>query len=123
MTPTEVEDILGRLSLREPTGSRLGTPVLDVQVPELLRLVNAGTVVVPHLLSILHAAPARQAAWVVAALGQIGDPRALPVLRETCARWDTLEPLDEWGYAVRGQCRLALERLGSSSPDQGGTEE
>lgn len=118
MTPTDIEDILARLSLREPTGSRLGTPVLDVQAPEYLRLVNAGTVAVSHLLSMLQAAPARRAAWIVAALGQIGDPRALPALRETCARWGELESPDEWDYAVRGQCRLALERLGSSGPDQ-----
>ena len=116
MTPTEIEELLAQLSIRQPTGSRLGTPILDLQVPEFLRLVNAGAAAMPHLLSLLPDAHARQAAWIGAALREIGDPEALPVLRETCERWWAIESPDEWVFAARGQCRLALERLGSSSP-------
>lgn len=122
MIPAEIEETVLLLSRREVAGYRLGTPVLDVQAPEFLRLINAGTEAVPYLLSMLPTAPAKQAAWIVAALGQIGDPRALPALQEACSRWETLESDDEWDHAMRGQCRLALERMGPSSSGEVGGE-
>ena len=115
MTPTEIEETILRLSLKDVSGYRLGTPVIDGQDPDLLRLVNAGTAAIPQLLSMLDTSTARQAAWIVAALGRIGDPSVLPALKEICARWEIREPEDEWNHAVRGQCRLALDQLAPES--------
>ena len=111
MKATEVSDLFAKLATREPTGYRLGTPVLDTAAPEFRRLVDLGSAVVPDIVAQLLSAPARKAAWMLAALGQIGDPRALPTVRECCARSDAREPTGEWDYAVRGQCRLVLETL------------
>ena len=122
MTPAEIESLVQRLAQREETGYRLGTPVLDLRAPEFLRLVDAGPGAVSPLLSMLPAAPARQAAWIIAAVGEIGDPRALPALRDACAGWNEREAGEPWDFAVRGRCRLALERLESSGSGTGGTE-
>ncbi|MET0463424.1 MAG: hypothetical protein ABW007_09720 [Chitinophagaceae bacterium] len=111
MTKTEVEDIIQQLGKKEAEGSRLGTPVLDLSAPAFVALVAHGSVVVPYLVSILQTAASRQAAWIVAALRLINDPSAERPLRDACARVNTVDVSDEWDYALRGECHLALKQF------------
>jgi hypothetical protein len=113
MTKIEVKNIIQHLGEKEAEGSRLGTPVLDLSVPAFVALVDHGKAVVPHLVSMLQTAASRQAAWIVAALRLINDPSAEHPLREACARVNSIEISDEWDYALRGECYLALKQFGT----------
>lgn len=109
----DLDVAIEHLAAREPVAHDLGTPVLDLGDPEFERIVAQGASAVPNLARKLQGSSAREAAWIVAALGDIGGPEAASALKEACARWQTYAPADEWVHAVRGQCNIAQAKLKS----------
>jgi hypothetical protein len=115
-TPVEqVDSVLRELDLAEPVSFDLGTPELCVNEP-VRQLVARGTPIVPYLLDYLRGdIPKKRVAYIVLALREIGDIRALTLLIDLRARYQKREPKDEWDYAVIGQCNLAIEQFQKST--------
>jgi hypothetical protein len=71
-----------------------------------------GPDVVPVLLErIGQGAPKKRTAYLVLALKQIGDARALAPLLDLRSAYQARASKDEWDHAVIGQANLAIEEL------------
>lgn len=99
-----------RLEAVEPVVWDLGTPDLG-EPPELAELAALGPRAMPALLALADREPARGAAYLVKALGMIGDPAAAEPLERLVARYEAIDGKGPWEHAVIGQGRLALAAL------------
>lgn len=107
----EVDALVAALDDQRPLSYDLGTPEL-FEVEPVRRLVALGSAAVPRLLAHLGGgAPKLRTAYVVMALGLIGDADALGPLRETCDAVRARAAKDELDHAVLGQCDEAIRRL------------
>jgi HEAT repeat protein len=107
----DVEELVAALDHEAPLSYDLGTPEL-FEVEPVRRLVDLGQAVVPQLLEhVTIQEPKLRTAYVVMALGLIGDERALEPLRELCDRYRARPAKDELDYAVLAQCGDAIGRL------------
>ena len=106
----DIESLVAALADLEAPESELGTPVL-VHSRELDELVALGLAALPHLLRLLPDRPAKAAAYIVLAVGMIGDHIALDDVRRLRSRYQALDPKGPWEFAVIGQCNLAIQAL------------
>jgi hypothetical protein len=111
VTVADLDLLITRLAAREPVAYDLGTPMLDRGAKDFVDLVSRGAAIVPELAHRLQIASAREAVWIVAALGEIGGADAAGALRDARDRWQRVEYPDPWVYAVRGQCDIALAKV------------
>jgi HEAT repeat protein len=105
-----IADLVARLQAVEPVVWDLGTPDIG-EPPELSDLVGLGPAAVPALLSLVEREPPRVVAYLVKALGQIGDPSAAEPLARLVERYDAMDGKGPWEHAVIGQGRLAIAAL------------
>jgi HEAT repeat protein len=103
--------LVDALAARTPAAMDLGTPQLDPSAPELQELLALGPRVVRHLLATLAGTNARRTAWVVLALGKLGDKRALGPLRGLLADYQARPNKTMWDFAVIGQANTAITLL------------
>lgn len=110
---SRVDVLLEALAAREPAAMDLGTPHLDEGAPEFEEIQKRGSQAVPYLIARAPTAPAQQAAWIVLALGKIGDIQALEPLRKLRADYQARRNKTMWDFAVIGQINVALGRFES----------
>lgn len=105
-----IQSLLDALEGLESPASDLGAPLL-AHSEELDEIIALGPAMVPQLLRLLENQPAKTAAYVVAALNEIGDRRALAGLRRLRSHYQALDEKNEWDFAVIGQCNLAIQAM------------
>ena len=117
-TPEIVDALLTDLDSVEPVSFDLGTPEVS-EVDAVRELVRMGPDIVPVLLErIGQGAPKKRTAYVVLALKQIGDTRALAPLLDLRTAYQARATKDEWDHAVIGQANLAIEQLRRRRSDE-----
>lgn len=110
-----VRDLIARGELEEAPFTSLGTPYvgLDAFTREIIHLGNAA---VEPLIELLPKVSARGAASAAYCLGKLGEPSAIPVLKETLAQYEAKPVKTPDDYAFIGNARTAVMLL-TSLPD------
>jgi HEAT repeat protein len=105
-----IERLIESLEAQEPPDESLGTPELS-ETAAVRELVGLGPEAIPYLAERLQTEPAKVVAYLVLALGKLGDARVVESLSELRSTYQAREPKDEWDHAVIGQCNVAIEAL------------
>jgi hypothetical protein len=107
----KIRRLVAACEQEEPPFSSLGTPYvgLDQYTQEI---INLGALAVMPLLDLLPSAFPHSAASIAFCLGQLGDQRAIPLLKETLNRYEKKQEKGPYDYAFIGNARAALNLLG-----------
>ncbi len=107
----KVRKLIAQCERVEPPFTSLGTPYVGLD-KESQKVIDLGTDAVPYLCELIPSATPHAAAYIAFCLGQLGDSRAIPMLKETLDRFEKKKDKGPFDYAFIGNAREALQRIG-----------
>jgi HEAT repeat protein len=110
-TAEKIRRLIAACEQEEPPFSSLGTPYVGLN-KAAQEIIDLGSAAIAPLLALLPSALPHSAASIAFCLGQLGDRKAIPLLKETLNQYEAKQEKGPYDYAFIGNARTALDMLG-----------